>query len=409
MSSWDRVINNSDHRWAYVIAMSPITDSIRSDGLNGEQTRQFMTDFIRQIVPVFQKSEMAGSIRPWQLVVRGLPSSQGTSLNPFLKKTILVICAFVAMDFAVATEAESPRQNIRLDDNWRFFSATQPNASSPGFDRDSGWRSVTLPHDWSIEGRIDPKASTGGGGGFFPSGIGWYRQTISAPADWTGRQVNVEFEGVYMNATVWLNGQQLAFIHYGYTSFNIDLDSRRCQKPGAIDNILTVRVDNSQQKNSRWYSGSGIYRHVWLTVSDPVHVAPWGVFVSMPRADSQTATVVVQTDILNQTSTAKSAEIETTLFAPDGKDMGRTKSTMELPASGNQKISQELALKNPPLWSPETPQISRVVTNVVVDGRVVDEANNPVYGVLRPGTVRRQGTHPQRQDLQTYRWLHPSR
>src|SRR5690348_6035203 len=131
-------------------------------------------------------------------------------MNSFLMKRIATLCALVAMDVTVAAGAESPRQHIRLNDNWKFFLGDPADASSPGFN-DSGWRPVTLPHDWSIEGRIDPKAPMGGGGGFFPSGIGWYRQEISVPVNWTGRQVSMEFEGVYMNATVWLNGQQLAF------------------------------------------------------------------------------------------------------------------------------------------------------------------------------------------------------
>ena len=205
----------------------------------------------------------------------------------------------LAAAFALSVHsADSPRQHLLLDDDWKFIVADPTNAAAPDF-ADANWRTVMLPHDWSIGQAIDAKAPMGGGGGFYPAGIGWYRRHFSAPSDWRNRRVLVEFEGVYMNATVYLNGQKLAFHPYGYTSFFADLTPAL---HGGADNVLAVRVDNSQQKNSRWYSGSGIYRHVWLDVLDPVHVAPWGVFVSVPKAGTDAAQIVVQTELANEST-----------------------------------------------------------------------------------------------------------
>ena len=182
--------------------------------------------------------------------------------------------------------------------------------------------------------------------------------------------MRVEFEGVYMNASIYLNGQKLDFHPYGFTSFFVDLTP--ALKIGG-DNLLAVRVDNSEQKNCRWYSGSGIYRHVWLEVTNPIQVAPWGVFVSTKAANAQAANISVQTTLLNQTSVPKTARIVTIIRGPSGKEIGRSESPVELSASSSKDLNQEVAISNPPLWFPETPQLSRVVTDVVVDGNVLDE------------------------------------
>jgi beta-galactosidase len=293
---------------------------------------------------------------------------------PSINKTILGF--LLALGCAAVAQAESPRQQIRIDDGWTFFLGDPSNAASPDFD-DSGWRAVTLPHDWSIEGKMDPHAPMGGHGGFLPAGIGWYRHRFEAPPGWKNRQVRVEFEGVYMNADVYLNGQKLASHPYGFTSFFVDLTP--ALKIGA-SNVLAVRVDNSEQKNARWYTGSGIYRHVVLHVTNPVQIAPWGVFVSVPAAGPDSATIAVQTDVLNQTPAATSARIEIAVLAPDGQEIGHAESTLDLTASGRQQVKQELTVKHPPLWFPENPQLSSVETRILVQGEVVDDMTTP-FGV----------------------------
>ena len=261
-------------------------------------------------------------------------------MNSFRRKTLLAVTCCALLAFAGTVWADSPRELINSDDNWKFLQGDPADAFTAGFN-DSTWRAVTLPHDWSIEGKIAPNAPTGGTGGFFPCGVAWYRHRIDAPASWKEKRVRVEFEGVYMNADVYLNGQKLTFHPYGYTSFFVDLTP--ALKVGEA-NLLAVRVDNSHQKNSRWYSGAGIYRHVWLHVTNPVQVAPWGVFVTVSKADASAATLLLKTKVLNQTNTAKIGKVETVLIGPDGKELGHTESPVTLPASEKRRSARVLHL-----------------------------------------------------------------
>jgi len=281
-----------------------------------------------------------------------------------------VALAFPATCGAADAIRQAPlRQRNQLNDDWKFVQSDPAQAEAVDCD-ESTWQAVTLPHDWSIGGRIDPKAPMGGCGGFFPAGVGWYRRQIDAPADWKAKRVALEFDGVYMNADIYFNGQKLANHPYGFTGFFVDLTP--ALKPGA-SNVLAVRVDNSDQKNCRWYTGSGIYRHVWLHVTEPIHVSPWGVFAYASKADEQSATVTVQTKILNETADSKEATVETTLLGPGGETLGQSRSTCSLVSSGTAAVAQQFELKTPPLWSPEHPRQSRAVTRVLVDGKAVDE------------------------------------
>ena len=289
-------------------------------------------------------------------------------------RLLAVVIFFVGVGSSRADDAPT-RQRTSLDDDWKFLVGDPANARDPAFD-DKEWRTVTLPHDWSIEGRFDPKAPMGGAGGFLPAGVGWYRKRIEAPARWDSQRVSVEFEGVYENADVWLNGQHLASHPYGYTSFNVDLTP--ALKPGAA-NVLAVRVDNSKQKNSRWYAGSGIYRHVWLTVTDAVHVAPWGVFVSVPQASTELADVVIQTRVVNEGKTDCSLKIRTLISSQVGNEAGLDEDC-EVPAGGSTVVSHTLPIARPTLWSPESPQLSRAVTTLSENGKVVDEVTT-TFGV----------------------------
>jgi beta-galactosidase len=237
---------------------------------------------------------------------------------------------------------------------------------------------VDLPHDWSIEGNFDAKAPTGAAGGFRQAGVGWYRRTFTAPAAWKGKDVSVEFEGVYMNAEVWINGRKVAAQPYGYTSFSADLTS--ALKLGG-ENVLAVRVDNSKQKNSRWYSGSGIYRHVWLTVTDPVHVVPSGVFVQTVDASPSRARIRIDTEVAN-TDPSKSATVavRSTLVGPDGKTVARKIANGTVPAGETTTLSSELEVASPRLWSPKTPALYSAVVEVAVDGKLSDGVKTP-FGI----------------------------
>lgn len=296
-------------------------------------------------------------------------------MNRSMKKYFLPVICFVAI-ITTAGANHVSRQRLLFDDDWRFTLSDPVQAAAPGFD-DSLWRKVNLPHDWSIEGMIDRKASMGGGGGFFPAGIGWYRKQFNVPADWRGRRVEVEFEGVYMNAGVYLNGQKLDTHPYGYTTFFVDL--MPALKPGT-SNVLAVRVDNSEQKNSRWYAGSGIYRHVWLQATGPVHVADWGNFIFTTQAVAESALVTMQTKVMNETAQPLAVKLHTEIIGPDGKTLGASDVSCDLAAEGAQSATENMVLNNPPLWSPELPQMSRAITRVLVNNEVVDTVTNP-FGI----------------------------
>src|SRR5215472_14700950 len=196
----------------------------------------------------------------------------------------LLLILFAALQ---SQAAEQSRERLTADFGWKFIKADPPGVEKPDFD-DASWRSLDLPHDWSIEGPYAQTNSTGGGGGYVPAGIGWYRRPFTPPEAWRGKRVFIEFDGVYMNSDVWLNGHLLGHRPFGYIGFEYDvtLFLRLGQT-----NVLAVRVDNSRQPNSRWYSGSGIYRHVWVTVTDPLHISHWGTYVTTPEVSTNAATV----------------------------------------------------------------------------------------------------------------------
>ena len=275
-----------------------------------------------------------------------------------------------------ATAEPQLRERLAFDSDWRFFLGDPSGAESPAFDAAS-WRSLDVPHDWSIEGRIDPANPMGGSGGFFPSGIGWYRRTFTAPPAWNGKRISVEFEGIYMNATVYINGHDLGLHPYGYTTFFHDLTPHL--KLGG-SNVLAVRVDQSQQRNSRWYSGSGIYRHVWLDVAHPIHVADWGVFVTTPSVSSARATVSVRTRVANDSDRQSVVTVRHAFYSTSGAAVGRSEKTASVEPRGSAEVEQQIAVDQPALWSPESPSLYRVVTHLVQDGKPIDQVSTP-FGI----------------------------
>src|ERR1700733_12778115 len=222
----------------------------------------------------------------------------------------------------------SPRQLLTADYGWNFRLGAPADAAAQSF-QDSGWRTVDLPHDWSIEEVPSDKNATGSGGGYFAAGIGWYRRTFTAPASWKGKQVGVEFDGVASNATVFLNGKKLGIHPYAYTSFRFDLTP---DLDFSKANVIAVRVDCSQQPSSRWYTGSGIYRHVRILVTEPVHVAPWGVFVSTPEVTETNATLLIRTQLENAATKSAQVSVRTTLLSPTGDSVLKDQSQVQIGA-----------------------------------------------------------------------------
>jgi beta-galactosidase len=291
----------------------------------------------------------------------------------------IALCAVLAALGSIPTTA-APTQTTRLelaaDSGWKFLLGDPAGAETPAF-ADGSWRTVNLPHDWSIEAAPDKNSPSGAGGGWFPGGTGWYRKTFRTSPTWKGKHVTVEFDGVYKDATVYLNGHKLGTHPYGYTSFQFDLT------PGldfTAPNVLAVRVDNSEQPNSRWYSGSGIYRHVRLVVTDPTHVAHWGVFVTTPEVSAGAAKVSLRTSVANESTAETAVIVETTILDQAGKQAGSAHSTLTIAPGSEMEAGQGIAVANPALWSPASPALYRAVTQVRKNGSLVDEVTT-TFGI----------------------------
>lgn len=270
----------------------------------------------------------------------------------------------------------APRTILAADADWKFQLGDPAGAESATFD-DHSWRTVTLPHDWSIEGLPNEKNPTGSGGGYFPAGVGWYRKRFTAPSSWASKRVTLEFDGVSSNATVYLNGQKIGNHPYAYTSFRFDITSLLNL---SARNVLAVRVDNSEQPASRWYSGSGIYRHVRVVVTEPVHIAPWGVFVSTPEVSAKSATVVVKTKVQNDSSENAAVTLKTVLVGPTRTKTQALESKVAANAGQSAETSQQITLDEPMLWSPGTPGLYHARTQILRGGRILDEVDT-AFGV----------------------------
>ncbi len=279
-----------------------------------------------------------------------------------------------------------PRLTLAADADWKFLLGDPAGAETPSFP-DASWTTVDLPHDWSIASHPDKDNPGGAGEGFYPGGIGWYRKSFRAPASWQGKRVSVEFDGVYRDATVYLNGRKLGIHPYGYTSFSFDLT------PALTiggQNLLAVRVDNSAQPNSRWYSGSGIYRHVRFTVTNSTHIAHWGTFVTTSTASDASASISVQTHVENDSAQPVDATVVTTFFDSTGARVGSAQSALSIPANQEAATAQEIVVAHPSLWSPDTPVLYRAVTQIRKDGKLLDENSTP-FGIRTLAWSAQQG------------------
>jgi beta-galactosidase len=251
---------------------------------------------------------------------------------------------------------------------WRFHRGEAEDGADPACD-DSSWRRLALPHDWSIELPFREDSPAGTGGGFLDGGTGWYRKTFAAPAAWRGKRVFVGFDGAYMDGKVWLNGALLGERPYGYISFECELTPRL--KIGAR-NTLAVRLENDQP-NSRWYSGSGIYRNVWLTVLDPLHADWCGLALSTPKAGEKTAVVRVELRVRNQSEAARPARLRAEILTPGGKRAAvQSSAVREIPAGGTEVFALEIPVSNPRLWSLEEPDLYALQAEIESGGRRTD-------------------------------------
>ena len=290
-------------------------------------------------------------------------------------RTATLLAAGAAALSLAAAPAAAQRQRLSMDPGWRFTLGDPAGAERPGFD-DRAWRRLDLPHDWSIEGTPQRDAPGGGRMGFFPSGIGWYRKAFRLPAGAKDREAWLEFDGVYMNSGVWINGFHLGRRPYGYSSFAYDVTAHLV--PGV--NVVAVRVDNSQQPNSRWYTGSGIYRHTWLELVAPLHVGHWGTYVTTPHADSAGAEVVVRTRVENDQRASQSGTVRAVVLDAAGREVARAEAAFTAAGGAQAELEQRLPVSAPRLWSVESPALYTLHTELATGPRVAD-ATTTTFGI----------------------------
>ncbi len=291
-------------------------------------------------------------------------------------KRILFLLAGIL--FANLVIAQNPGTGTFLfDSDWLFHRGGAQGAEGLAFD-DSSWQPVDLPHDWSIEnlpGTNSPfnrNAISQVSGGFTTGGTGWYRKSFTVPSVLSGGRVILVFEGVYMNPEIWINGFSLGSHPYGYTSFWFDITDHVRY---GTSNIIAVKVRN-EGENSRWYSGSGIYRHVWLKILNPVHVAQWGIRIATSDVSEKSATVNTEIKLNNQSDKAVTVKLGITLIDTKG---GKTGSYLYGPVilkEGQSTLNYELKIKDPDLWSPETPSLYTAVTEVYLTDSITDRVES---------------------------------
>ncbi|HEX8020733.1 sugar-binding domain-containing protein [Mucilaginibacter sp.] len=296
-------------------------------------------------------------------------------MGAFLK-VIVSFCFSLIAGISVSHAQDS--RAISFDRNWRFKKDTIYGAERPGFN-DTDWRTLNLPHDWSIEdlpnqkeGEVQgpfTKASIGKAAtGFTEGGIGWYRKAFTLNKSYIGKKTYILFDGVYMNADIWLNGHHLGSYPYGYTSFSFDLTD--FLNPVGKPNVIAVRVDNTG-KNSRWYSGSGIYRHVWLLPVNPTHIKLWGSYITTPEVSPEEAMVSITTTIENQ----KPVEVKVDILDPSGRVVASYKQR-----ASQVEVAQRLIVNHPKLWDLDKPVLYKARVSLISNNQIVDQTITP-FGI----------------------------
>jgi beta-galactosidase len=288
------------------------------------------------------------------------------------RHAVLLWCCICFAPIQVAT-AQSTRTITDFDNDWRFYLGDAPAASQPAFN-DAGWRKLTLPHDWSVEGKFDKDNPAQPEGGALPGGIGWYRKTFEAGPVFSGKQVYIDFDGVYQKSEVWINNHRLGMRPNGYISFRYDLTPWLQQGK----NVIAVRVDNAAQPNSRWYSGSGIYRNVWLVTTQSIAVDHWGSYITTPKVSNELATVKLKLSIRNRTGNLAAIQVRTTIRNATGTTVAAGTITALNLTDSVTGATQFFNITKPKLWSVDRPYLYSAVTKIYQNQQLVDEYTTPL-------------------------------
>ena len=289
-----------------------------------------------------------------------------------MKKHYLFL--FICTVLFSCSSSKNVRENVDFTEGWKFYLGDDSIAYNTQYD-DAKWRILDLPHDWSIEADFSLKNPATPGGGALPGGIGWYRKDFVVDKFDEGKNVYIDFDGIYWNSKVWINGHLLGERPNGYISFRYDLTPYI--KVGER-NVIAVRVDNSKQPNSRWYSGSGIYRNVRLVTTNDLHVDLWGTYVTTPTVTKDNAEIKIETNIKNSSDLSQTFELYSILIDKDGKEIAGINNSESVGIGENISMNQSLKVSNPILWSIDNPYLYKIVTRIEQNGKLVDEYETPL-------------------------------
>jgi beta-galactosidase len=282
------------------------------------------------------------------------------------KNTLLVV-AFLLLSLFSAAQV---RSIVDFNNGWKFFLGNDSLASNANYS-DAKWRSLNLPHDWSIESNFSSVFPATNQGGALPGGIGWYRKTFTVPVASKNKITRIEFDGVYKNSEVWINGHCLGKRPYGYINFFYDLTPHLIY---GKTNVIAVKVDNSLQPDSRWYSGSGIYRDVKLVTTNNVAIAEAGVFITTPVINKSKATVSIQYKVSNTGNQNERVNLYTDVYDAAGKKIASSKQiVLRTVSAGATSYKDQLQINTPILWSTAKPYLYKAVTRIERNGQLIDE------------------------------------
>ncbi|GAA4493812.1 hypothetical protein GCM10023172_02870 [Hymenobacter ginsengisoli] len=273
---------------------------------------------------------------------------------------------------AICRPAQAQRQQQLFNADWKFHRGDAPGAERPAAD-DHAWRTLSLPHDWSIEGPFSEEWASATG--YLPGGVGWYRKTFALPAGYQGKKVFIYFDGVYKNSEVWLNGHFLGKRPSGFASFQYELTPYLVAKGR---NVLAVKVNHSEVADSRWYTGSGIYRNVYLLATAPVHIQQWGVGFTTPQVSKSAATGKVAIALTNASAAAAAVTVTGTLLDARGQAVATARQLVTVKPKADGTASVTLPIKNPALWSADQPNLYRLRVSLAVQGQPTDEVTEEV-------------------------------
>lgn len=288
-----------------------------------------------------------------------------------MKHFFLLIASIIMASSYNVNAQERIIEDFNFD--WSFKLGDDQQFATKDFD-DSSWRELHLPHDWSIEGEFSKDNPSTPGGGALPGGIGWYRKHFRSPK-LDGRHIAIEFDGIFMNSTVFVNGHKVGFRPYGYSSMSYDITPYL--NPQGEENIIAVRCDNTEQPNSRWYAGCGIYRNVRLVNTANVFVDYTGTYITTPEISKERGTIKAQVSISNLRNEASKVTLENKILDAKGRCVAKNSVTKAINAGASADMEMTIEVNNPILWDVDNPYLYNVVSYVMVDGKVVDDYITP--------------------------------